>query len=151
MQNQRADSRRFQRCFLRATVSRFPARPILRQLARTASLILGLTVCCALISCGGAISSESGSGSGNPPGSGSGTPPQTADFSLTATPSAVNISTGAAGSQVTLLATPSSSFSGTVSVTLSNLPRGVTASPSTINLTPKNSQPITVVAAYGAA
>ena len=151
MQNQRADSRRFQRCFPRTTVSPFPARPILRQFTFAAGLTLFLTLCCALISCGGTVTSESGSGSGSGPGSGSGSQPPTPDFSLTATPSTVNISTGAAGSQVALLATPSSSFSGTVSVAISNLPGGVTASPSTINLTPGNSQPITLVAAYGAA
>lgn len=137
MQNERADSRRIPTCFPRTMVPSSLPRPILRQLALTASLTLGLTlgliVCCALISCGGTISSPSGS-QPSPP---SGSQPPTPDFSLTVTPSAVSINTGAAGSQVTLLATPSGSFSGTVSVGLSNLPRGVTATPSTINLTPE--------------
>jgi hypothetical protein len=136
MQNERADSRRIQRCFPRTMAFTGFPYPILRQLAFTASLAL----CCALISCGGTISSGSGSQS-----------PQTPDFSLTATPSTVNINTGAVGSQVTLLVTASGSFSGTVSVTISKLPAGVTVTPSTLNLTAGNSQLITLTAAFGAA
>jgi len=134
MQNQRAHSRRIRGCFLRAIFSLMPPRPILRQLALTASLPLSL----ALTSCGGLGTSETGKTG-------------TDDFSFSAVPSSVTVGTGAVGSQVAVLVTSIGSFSGTVTVTVSKLSGGVTVTPPTLTLTPGNPQNITLAAAFGAA
>ena len=47
---------------------------------------------------------------------------------------------GAAGSQVSVLATPVNSFSGNVAVTIAGLPAGVTANPATLTLSPGAAQ-----------
>ncbi len=78
-------------------------------------------------------------------------PPPPADFMLSVTPSSQSTSGGASGSQVTLLATPSNGFTGSVAVSVSGLPAGVTTSPATLNLVAGASQGISVIAAASAA
>ena len=62
------------------------------------------------------------------------------DFTLTVSPGSLTITAGAAGSQVSVLATAVHSFSGTVAVTITGLPTGVTATPATLTLTPGKAQ-----------
>jgi hypothetical protein len=80
------------------------------------------------------------------------TAPLSADFSLTVNPGTLSIQAGASGQQVSVSAAAINGFSGTVSVSLTNLPAGVTASPATLDLTPGTPpQFITLSASAGAA
>jgi len=72
------------------------------------------------------------------------------DFTLTVSPGSLTITAGAAGSQVSVLATAVHSFSGTVAVTITGLPTGVTATPATLTLTPGKAQSTTLTAAQSA-
>jgi hypothetical protein len=76
------------------------------------------------------------------------TPPP--DFSLTLSPTSLTIMAGATGSKLSVLATAENSFTGTVSVTISGLPAGVTANPATLTLTPGTAQSTTLTAAASA-
>ena len=74
-------------------------------------------------------------------------PAPAADFSLSVLPTSQSVTVGtASGSQVTLLATPTNGFTGAVSVAVSGLPTGVTASPTTLTLTPGASQGLSLIA-----
>ena len=73
------------------------------------------------------------------------------DFSLTAGASSLTLTAGAAAQTVSLSATALNGFSGTVQVTTSGLPAGVTATPSSLTLTPGTPQTISVAAAASAA
>ncbi len=73
------------------------------------------------------------------------------DFTLAVTPGSVTIVGGAAGSPVSVLATAVNSFSGTVAVTITGLPAGVTANPATLNLATGVAQSTTLTAALTAA
>ncbi len=72
------------------------------------------------------------------------TPAATGSFTLSVTPGSQSVSIGGSGSQVTVLATAVSGFSGSVAVTISGLPSGVTSSPATLTLTPGVSQGISL-------
>lgn len=74
-----------------------------------------------------------------------------ADFALAVTPSAVNLSTGAAAQTVNVSATAANGFTAPISVTLSGLPAGVTGSPANLTLAPGTPQSIALSAASGAA
>jgi hypothetical protein len=76
--------------------------------------------------------------------------PPPPDFSLTISPTSLTITTGAAGSPISVLATAVNGFSGTVAVTISGLPAGVTANPATLTLTPATAQSTTLTAAQSA-
>jgi hypothetical protein len=75
----------------------------------------------------------------------------TPDFTLSPAPSSIAVTQGATGQVVSVNATPTNGFSGSVKVSLSGLPSGVTANPSTLNLTPGTAQNTTVTAAANAA
>src|ERR1700744_1178056 len=75
----------------------------------------------------------------------------TPDFTLSTAPSSIAVTQGAAGQVVSVSAAPTNGFSGSVKVNLSGLPSGVTANPSTLNLTPGTAQNITITAAANAA
>ncbi|MGA9672159.1 MAG: hypothetical protein WBQ94_23300, partial [Terracidiphilus sp.] len=77
--------------------------------------------------------------------------PPPPDFSLTVSPTSLTIVDGAASSPVSVLATALNSFSGTVAVTITGLPTGVTANPATLTLTPGTAQSTTLTAGSGAA
>ena len=77
-------------------------------------------------------------------------PPPPGDFNLSVTPSKISLTQGASGQAVSVNATPMMGFSGTVNVTLSGLPSGTTANPSTLSLTPGTPQNITLSAAVDA-
>ncbi len=72
------------------------------------------------------------------------------DFSLTLTPATLSLITGAAGQQITLSASPINGFNAPVALALSTLPAGVTATPSTLTLTPGTPASLTVAAAANA-
>jgi hypothetical protein len=93
-----------------------------------------------LASCGGSKSTNSGTSS---PPSSSPSP----DFSLSVSPGAVTLPAGGSGADVTVSASAVNSFSGSVSVAVSGLPAGVTASPSSVSVTPAAPQKITLTAA----
>ncbi|HKD61867.1 MAG TPA: hypothetical protein VKB38_18465 [Terracidiphilus sp.] len=73
------------------------------------------------------------------------------DFSLQVNPSSVTVTPGGAAQRVSLSATAVNGFAGSISVTVSGVPAGVTASPSSATLTPGNSQQVSFSAASTAA
>lgn len=80
------------------------------------------------------------------------TPPApAADFSLTVAPGSATVTAGGSGQVITLTAVSANGFAGTVSVAVSGLPAGVTASPATLSLTPGVSQNFTLTVASSAA
>jgi hypothetical protein len=76
-------------------------------------------------------------------------PPGNQDFTLVATPQTLSLTPGASG-QVTLSSMALNGFSGTIAVTVSGLPTGVTVAPTTISLTSTNPVTITLTAANNA-
>jgi hypothetical protein len=74
-----------------------------------------------------------------------------ANFSLTATPGTLSIQAGSTGKSVSVEAVPANGFTATVTVTISGLPTGVTANPTTLTLTPGTAQNITLTASSSAA
>jgi hypothetical protein len=72
------------------------------------------------------------------------------DFTLSVTPQSLTITAGATGQQVALSATAQNGFTGAVTVAVSGLPTGVTASPSTLSLAPGTPQNLTLTAAANA-
>jgi hypothetical protein len=77
--------------------------------------------------------------------------PKASDFTLSLTPSSIAVTQGAGGQAVSVNAAPVNGFSGSVKITLSGLPAGVTANPSTLTLTPGTAQNTTLTAANSAA
>ena len=75
--------------------------------------------------------------------------PPPPDFSLTVSPTSLNITAGAAGLPVSVLATALNGFTGTVAVAITGLPAGVTANPAALTLTPGTAQSTTLTAATG--
>ena len=78
-----------------------------------------------------------GGGSGSPP-----PPPPSPDFTLTLNPTSISIPAGTSA-QTTLSAAPLNGFSGSISVQMSGLPAGVTASLQTFTLPPGAPQSVT--------
>lgn len=72
------------------------------------------------------------------------------DFSLTINPTSLTLTTGASGQQTTVSAVAANGFSNTISISISALPTGVTATPSTLTLTPGTPQSFTLTAAADA-
>src|ERR1700733_1043897 len=77
------------------------------------------------------------------------TPISTADFTLAAAPSILPLTQGTNG-QVTLSSTAIGGFSGTIAVAVNGLPTGVTASPTTISVTPNTPFVVTLTATSNA-
>jgi hypothetical protein len=75
----------------------------------------------------------------------------TPNFTLSATPSSVNVTADGAPATVSLLATSQNGFSGSVQVAIAGLPAGVTAQPSPITLTPGTAATLTLTAPAGTA
>ncbi len=73
------------------------------------------------------------------------------DFSLTATPSNLTIVVGSTGQPISLNAVPANGFTGMVAVAVTGLPAGITASPTSLTLTPGTAQNLTLTAASSAA
>ena len=73
------------------------------------------------------------------------------DFFLAATPAALTIQAGGNGSQVSVSVQPMNSFNGTVAVSISGLPAGVTASPASLNVASGSSQNVMLAASSSAA
>ncbi|MGA7157192.1 MAG: hypothetical protein WBY53_10110 [Acidobacteriaceae bacterium] len=74
-----------------------------------------------------------------------------ADFSLAASPATLNITDGAVGAGESISVTAVNGFSSGVSVSLSGLPAGVTASPATLTVVPGTPKSVTLTAAATAA
>ncbi len=112
----------------------------LRTAAPACLITLALAeLCCG---CGGTIAYNGGGGGGG------GAAP---DFSLSLSATSLSLTAGGAAQSVTLTATAMNGFTGTVQVALSGLPAGVTASPSTLSLTPGTPLSISLTAASSAA
>lgn len=73
------------------------------------------------------------------------------DFSLALNPTTLTLTAGALGQQTVVTATAVNGFTGTVNISLASLPSGVTATPSTLTLTPGTPQSVTFAAAANAA
>jgi hypothetical protein len=89
--------------------------------------------------CGGSLASSGTGGTGS-----------TADFSISANVSNLSLTSGSQ-QPVILSATALNGFSGTISVVVSGLPAGVTASPSTFSLVPGTPQQVGLAASSTAA
>lgn len=72
------------------------------------------------------------------------------DFSLTIAPTSLSLTTGASGQQTVVSVASVNGFSGTVSISLSGVPAGVTAAPMTLSLTPGTPKSILFSAAADA-
>ncbi len=68
------------------------------------------------------------------------------DFSLTLSPTSLTLAAGSTSSPVSVTANALNSFSGTVAVTITGLPTGVSANPATLTLTPGTAQSTTLTA-----
>jgi hypothetical protein len=77
--------------------------------------------------------------------------PPPPDFSLSATPTTVNLTADGTAATVSLLATAQNGFTGNVQVAIAGLAAGVTAKPSTISLTPGTAATLTLTAPTGTA
>ena len=77
-------------------------------------------------------------------------PPVQPDFSLAVSPASLSLTVGGTGQPVQLTATALNGFTGTVPVALSGLPAGVTASPTSLSLTPGTPQSVTLTAGNSA-
>jgi len=82
---------------------------------------------------------------------GSSKPTAMADFSLSATPASLTLLPGGATQQIAVSATATNGFMASVTVTITGLPTGVTAQPTTLTLTPGVAQNVTLSAAVAAA
>jgi hypothetical protein len=69
------------------------------------------------------------------------------NFSLSTSPTSATLVAGETGSKISVLATAVNSFSSTVAVSITGLPSGVTASPTTLSLIPGAAQSTTLTAA----
>ncbi len=74
-----------------------------------------------------------------------------ADFSLSITPTSLAVVQGTTGTTLSLQATGTNGFASSVSVTITGLPTGVTASPASLALIPSNAQNVTLSADASAA
>jgi outer membrane protein assembly factor BamB len=72
------------------------------------------------------------------------------DFTLTTSPTSLTLTAGAAGSQVSITFPAVNTVPAAVAVAITGLPAGVTANPSTLNLTPGIAQTTTLTAAITA-
>jgi hypothetical protein len=90
--------------------------------------------------CNGMITSNGGGGGGATP-----------DFSLSLSSPSLTLTAGGAAQPVTLTATASGGFTGTIQVALTGLPSGVTASPATLTVTPGTPLVVNLTAASSAA
>jgi hypothetical protein len=86
-------------------------------------------------------------------GCGSATSPVTAKpgFTLSTSVASLTLTPGGSTQTVSLTATPENGFSGSIQVTASGLPGGVTTSPATVTLMPGTPQQVTLAAASTAA
>jgi hypothetical protein len=124
-----------------------PSTPSLATLRATLGAALFLLSAASIIGC-------SSGGSTTPT-----TPPPTQptpDFSLSVSPSSLSLDSGGSGGTVSVLATPSTSFSGTVTLTLTGMPGGVTSSLSGVTstgvkITPSTGQAVPLTASSQAA
>lgn len=73
------------------------------------------------------------------------------DFALTATPTQVTATAGGTGAQITVRADAVNGFNSNVSVAITGLPTGVTATPASLTLIPGTAQTVTLNAAASAA
>ena len=88
-----------------------------------------------------------GCSSGSAPSS----PSNPADFALSVSPSALTLAPGAGGTSLTAVVSSSGSFTGSIALTISGLPAGVTASPASFSLAPGASQTVAIQATSQAA
>jgi hypothetical protein len=119
-----------------------PGEPIRISKQRTQAGFYRIATAACILLCVGLVSCGTVSHTVTPPA---------ADFSLTTTPATAALVAGGAGQAVSVNAVPVNGFTGTVTVTLSGLPSGVTSSPATLSLTPGSPQNLTLTASSAAA
>ena len=95
-----------------------------------------------IVGCGGS--------SGGTANGGSGGTPTSADYSLSVQPTSVTINPGSSQT-ITISVQAQNGFTGSVSISISGLSAGVTASPSSFTIQPSNSQAVTFAATASAA
>ena len=134
LQNRKSGSRRSVSSSATEPVRTSAHWPLRHTFAKIASAVC-FWLCVALASCGG----------------GSNPAPPPADFSLSSTPATAALVAGGAQQQISVQANPENGFTGTVTVAITGLPSGVTASPATLTLTPGTAQSVALHAASTAA
>jgi hypothetical protein len=134
LQNRKSGSRRSVSSSATEPVRTSAHWPLRHTFAKIASAVC-FWLCVALASCGG----------------GSNPAPPPADFSLSSTPATAALVAGGAQQQISVQANPENGFTGTVTVAITGLPSGVTASPATLTLTPGTAQNVALHAASTAA
>ncbi len=124
-----------------------PSSCAVRRVVKTA-LACGVVAVFAGLCCGctAKLASNGNGGSGGSGGGGGATP----DFSLSISPTSLSLTAGGSAQPATLTATALNGFTGTIAVALSGLPSGVTASPTSLTLTPGTPLPVSFTAAASA-
>src|SRR6266496_1413986 len=97
-------------------------------------LIPGIVIICSLAGCGGG---SNGSG---------GNPPPATDFSVSVQPNSVSLGQGFSN-DVQVSVTAINGFGGQVSISITGMPAGMTASPANFTLSPTHQQSVTLSAA----
>ncbi len=110
-----------------------------------AALLRHKWVCAGLLS----VISLCGCGGGGNGGGGGGGGQNVGDFSLAVNPASISVPAGGSAT-VSVSATSRNGFSSQVSVQVSGLPIGVTASPTSFSVTPGTAQQVTLSAGFGA-
>lgn len=113
----------------------------LRQ-AALAALLVAVVWCCA---CSSSTKTASGGGGG---GGGTGASP---DFTMQASAQSLTLTAGGPAQSVSISVNAQNGFTGTVAVTVTGLPAGVTTAPSTVNVTAGSPQAMSFSAAGTAA
>jgi hypothetical protein len=102
--------------------------------------VTGLVIICLFMAaCGG------GSVSGTPP-----PPPPSPDFTISVSAANIILTQGATGQPLQISVIPKNGFADTVTVTTAGLPNGVTASPSSLSITPSSPGTFTLAASNSA-
>ncbi len=114
-----------------------PGRPLRTKKMRLSWLLLPV-LACVWCGCSGIVYNTK-SGGGSP------------DFSFLLSSSALSLTAGGSAESLTLTATAIDGFTGTINVTVSGLPTGVTTSPATLTLTPGTPLQVNFTAASSAA
>src|SRR5579863_10225112 len=71
-------------------------------------------------------------------------------FTLQLSPASISLTAAGAAQSVTITAVPANGFTGSVQVAITGLTQGVTATPSTLTLTPGAAQPVSLAASASA-
>ena len=104
------------------------------------TIVVSALLCVFTSACGGGGNSSSSSGS----------PPPNPSFTISLSPTTLTLTQGAAGQVLQVSISGQNGFTGTVTITISALPTGVTAAPSSLSITPNTPGSLTLSASSNA-